>query len=121
MDTTLKYDTLWSPNVLYLTSKLKTKISSSCDTLSKNLTITNTNLKVKDHTNLYQLSSSRPIPRPFQTQSIPTQSILLVKRVKNGNGADIKIIFAPPHPPTPPTPPTHHETFFDGNGFLGIF
>ena len=47
------------------------------------------------------LSSSRPIPRPYQTQSIPIHSILLVKRVKNGFGADIKIIFAPPHPTHP--------------------
>ena len=54
---------------------------------------------------LPELSSSGPIPRPFQTQSIPTQSILLVKRVKNGNGADIKIIFAPPHPTHPTHPP----------------
>ena len=33
------------------------------------------------------------------TQSIPTQFFLSVKRVKNGFGAEIKIIFAP----TPPT------------------
>ena len=44
------------------------------------------------------LSSSGPIPRPYHTQSIPTQSILLVKRVKNESGADIKIIFAPTTP-----------------------